>query len=408
MGLREYRPINLIGVISKTISKILANRLKMVIGTIISENQTAFLKGRYILDSPLMLNEIMAWIKKYNKKVFLLKIDFEKAYDNVCWSFLLDIMGQMGFPDLWCKWIKGILASARSSVLVNGSPTFEFNCSKGVRQGDPLSPFLFLLVMEALSNMLSKARMEGFFKERLETRRGNGVFNWRWARNPESEEERKEWKECCEALNMVSLSTGKDAWFWSGDSQIGFSVKALKSALIKDRGTHHPPNYVWCKWVPIKCNIMNWRGNLDRLPTRLNLRRRNVVISSSMCPFCEEAEESVEHLFTACSVALRVWTAFSDWCKIPPLYLFEFKDILEIHKFIKRIKKEEKIMYGLALTTAWCIWKERNEVVFKQKRCSPQDIIREFKSRSFAWFKNRSSCNYIRWTEWCKYPMYML
>ncbi|XP_021971708.1 uncharacterized mitochondrial protein AtMg01250-like [Helianthus annuus] len=73
-------------------------------------------------------------------------------------------MGQMGFPVLWCKWIKGILTSARSSVLVNESPTFEFICSKGVRQGDPLSPFLFLLVMEALSSILGKARIVGLFK----------------------------------------------------------------------------------------------------------------------------------------------------------------------------------------------------------------------------------------------------
>ncbi|KAJ0568258.1 putative RNA-directed DNA polymerase [Helianthus annuus] len=164
VGMKDYRPISLIGVISKTISMVLANRLKKVIGTIISENQTAFLKGRYILDSPLMVNEIIAWIKKVKRKAFLLKIDFEKAYDNACWGFLLNIMGQMGFPDLWCKWVEGVLKSARSAVLVNGSPTFEFSCSKGIRQGDPLSPFLFLLVMEALSSIFCKAGLEGIFK----------------------------------------------------------------------------------------------------------------------------------------------------------------------------------------------------------------------------------------------------
>ncbi|XP_021986108.1 uncharacterized protein LOC110882380 [Helianthus annuus] len=496
VGLREYRPINLIGVISKTISKVLANRLKMVIGSIISKNQTAFLKGRYILDSPLMLNGLMAWIKKYNKKALLLKIDFEKAYDNVCWNFLLDIMGQMGFPELWCKWIKGILASARSVVLVNGSPTFEFNFFKGVRQ----SPFLFLLVMEALSSILSKARREDLFKGTYKTeteemskneesnkdetskcevvcskcekseadnvkllkdvekvdkfgkpkfckfwvpikdddefvsaktkesssgdefvslkakepRFGNESDSLKsdepsveWSRQPESEEELKEWMECCKVLSMVSLSNGKDTWFWSEDSKNGFSVKAVKSAFIKDRGSGHPPNFNWCKWVPIKCNIMNWRGNLDRIPSRLNLRRRNVDIPSTMCPLCKETEESVEHLFTACSIDLRVWTAFSEWCNIPPIYLFEFKDILDIHKF-RKCSKEEKIIYGLALITSWCLWKERNEVVFNQKRCNLQDIIGELKSRSFAWVRNRSSCKSIRWTEWCKYPLYML
>ncbi|XP_021985458.1 uncharacterized mitochondrial protein AtMg01250-like [Helianthus annuus] len=70
----------------------------------------------------------------------------------------------MGFPSLWCKWVERVLSSARSSVLVNGSPTFEFGCSKGIRQGDPLSPFLFLMVMEALSSIFYKAGMEGWFK----------------------------------------------------------------------------------------------------------------------------------------------------------------------------------------------------------------------------------------------------
>ena len=63
----------------------------------------------------------------------------------------------MGFHDEWCTWVKGILQSARSAVLVNGSPTFEFNCEKGVRQGDPLSPILFLIVMEVLHCLLDKA-----------------------------------------------------------------------------------------------------------------------------------------------------------------------------------------------------------------------------------------------------------
>ncbi|XP_021971305.1 uncharacterized mitochondrial protein AtMg01250-like [Helianthus annuus] len=103
----------------------------------------------------------MDWLKKRKKKAFLLKIDFEKAYDNVNWHFLLSMMSQMGFPEKWCTWVKGIFASSRASILVNGSPTFQFNSEKGLRQGDPLSPFLFLIVMECLSWMLDKAKSIG-------------------------------------------------------------------------------------------------------------------------------------------------------------------------------------------------------------------------------------------------------
>ncbi|XP_021971503.1 uncharacterized protein LOC110866667 [Helianthus annuus] len=129
--LNNYRPINLIDIISKVVSKGLANRLKKVIGSMILESQSTFIKGNYILDGPLLINEITNWGKKTKKK--------------------------MGFLGRWCSWIKGILESARSSVLVNGSPTFEFQCQKALRQGDPISPFLFIMVMEMLSYMIDKA-----------------------------------------------------------------------------------------------------------------------------------------------------------------------------------------------------------------------------------------------------------
>ncbi|KAJ0575090.1 putative RNA-directed DNA polymerase [Helianthus annuus] len=165
VGLKDYRPITLVGVISKIISKVLSERLKAIMGKIISDTQTAFLKDRFILDGPLVINELYGWIKKTGRKGFLLKIDFEKAYDNVNWEFLLSILDQMGFPSKWCLWVKGILHSARSAILVNGSPTFDFQCQKGVRQGDPISPFLFLIAMEAFSCLIRNACDLGEIKD---------------------------------------------------------------------------------------------------------------------------------------------------------------------------------------------------------------------------------------------------
>ncbi|XP_021971349.1 uncharacterized protein LOC110866508 [Helianthus annuus] len=104
--------------------------LKGVLGEVISEYQLAFIKRKYSLDKPLVVNEIITWCKKINKQVYILKIDFEKAYDNVNWNFVIDTMRQMEFPGIWCDWIHGVLESARSAVLVNGAPTFEFQCGK--------------------------------------------------------------------------------------------------------------------------------------------------------------------------------------------------------------------------------------------------------------------------------------
>ncbi|KAK1436726.1 hypothetical protein QVD17_02508 [Tagetes erecta] len=162
--LNDFRPIHLIGSVSKVVSKVLSSRLKPVLDTIISDTQSAFIKKRNIIDGPLVINEIISWAKKKKLKLFLFKIDFEKAFDHISWDFLDNIQQQMNFPEKWRRWIMGILKSARSSVLVNGSPTFEFQYQRGVRQGDPLSPFLFILGMEALSCMFNKAVETNLFK----------------------------------------------------------------------------------------------------------------------------------------------------------------------------------------------------------------------------------------------------
>ncbi|GJS83857.1 RNA-directed DNA polymerase, eukaryota [Tanacetum coccineum] len=92
------------------------------------------------------------------------KVDFAKAYDSVRWDYLLDVLEAFGFGQTWCNWIRGTFSSARASVLVNGSPSNEFSFHCGLKQGDPLSPFLFILIMESLHLSFSRAVDEGVFK----------------------------------------------------------------------------------------------------------------------------------------------------------------------------------------------------------------------------------------------------
>ncbi|GKB35100.1 RNA-directed DNA polymerase, eukaryota, reverse transcriptase zinc-binding domain protein [Tanacetum coccineum] len=153
----DFHPISLIGFQYKIVAKILANRLSLVIGSCISPVQYAFIKGRSILDGSLILNEVIEWYRKCKKPLMIFKVDFEKAFDSVRWDFLALVMAKLGFGIRWCNWIKGCLQHARSSVLVNGSPTVGFEISRGLRQGDPLSPFLFILAMEGLNALICKA-----------------------------------------------------------------------------------------------------------------------------------------------------------------------------------------------------------------------------------------------------------
>ncbi|GKU90798.1 hypothetical protein SLEP1_g4749 [Rubroshorea leprosula] len=159
--IEEYRPISLIGVIYKILAKLLANRLKKVLENVIGEQQMAFLKGRQLMDGVVIANEVIDEVKKKKKKAFLFKIDFEKAYDKVSWSFLDHMMQKMGFCEKWRLWIQECLRSSLVSILVNGSPSRQFKVTRGLRQGDPLSPFLFLIIAEGLNGLVSEAVKNG-------------------------------------------------------------------------------------------------------------------------------------------------------------------------------------------------------------------------------------------------------
>ncbi|GKD61781.1 putative RNA-directed DNA polymerase, eukaryota, reverse transcriptase zinc-binding domain protein [Tanacetum coccineum] len=101
--------------------------------------------------------------KKAKKRLMILKVDFEKAFDSLNWSFLFSILEQMGFSAKWRNWIHSCLNSAYASILVNGSPTKEFKIERGLRQGDPLSPFLFILAVEELNVVLLEATNNNVF-----------------------------------------------------------------------------------------------------------------------------------------------------------------------------------------------------------------------------------------------------
>ncbi|GJY73440.1 RNA-directed DNA polymerase, eukaryota [Tanacetum coccineum] len=162
---KDFRPICLIGSIYKIIAKILANRLVGVLDNIVHEVQSAFISGRQILDGPFILNEILQWCKTKKKQSLIFKVDFEKAFDSVRWDFLDDVLKKFGFGNKWCDWIQSCLTSSRGSILVNGSPTKEFQFCKGLFEAvDPLSPFLFILIMESLHLSFQRVVDSGMFK----------------------------------------------------------------------------------------------------------------------------------------------------------------------------------------------------------------------------------------------------
>ncbi|GAU26497.1 hypothetical protein TSUD_361300 [Trifolium subterraneum] len=157
--MRFKREFHRNGKLTKGLNSTFIALIPKVDSSVISESQTAFVKDRQILDGILIANEVVDEARKSKKELMMFKVDFEKAYDSVDWGYLDDVMGRMSFPALWRKWIKERVCTATASVLVNGSPTEEFPLERGLRQGDPLSPFLFLLAAEGL-HVLMEAMVE--------------------------------------------------------------------------------------------------------------------------------------------------------------------------------------------------------------------------------------------------------
>ncbi|GKV32111.1 hypothetical protein SLEP1_g40740 [Rubroshorea leprosula] len=155
--IEDFRPISLIGSMYKIIAKLLANRIRLVMGSVIGVQQTAFVKDRLLVDGVLVANEVIDEAKRRRKSSFILKLDFEKAFDKVSWSYLNYMLKRMGFGDKWANWIMECLSTSTVSFLINGSATRQISVSRGLRQGDPLSPFLFLIAAEGLNGLISTA-----------------------------------------------------------------------------------------------------------------------------------------------------------------------------------------------------------------------------------------------------------
>ncbi|GJS80405.1 RNA-directed DNA polymerase, eukaryota, reverse transcriptase zinc-binding domain protein [Tanacetum coccineum] len=182
---KDFRPISLIGSIYKIIAKILTNRLVDVLGGIINEVQSAFIKDRQILDGPFILNEVMSWCKKKKKQTLLFKVDFEKAYDSVRWDFLDDVLGKFGFGDKWRKWIQCLSSIHRRD--------YHYQC--GVISN---------------SGILRSKFFNGHKK------RGGSCKKASWVHtNPRGSSELTQVEELAKVINPVVLTQSPDSWSWT-------------------------------------------------------------------------------------------------------------------------------------------------------------------------------------------------
>lgn len=160
----DYHPIALCNVYYKTISKILSLRLKPVLQEIISENQSAFIPERVISDNVLITHEMLHFLKISGATKhcsMAVKTDVSKAYDRLEWSFLETVLQRLGFHDTLIYWMMQCVTSVSYSFLINNEVSGSIIPQRGIRQGDPLSPYIFILCAEVLSGLCNKAQING-------------------------------------------------------------------------------------------------------------------------------------------------------------------------------------------------------------------------------------------------------
>lgn len=159
-SMSDYRPISLCNVAYKIVSKLMARRMKKVLPQVISETQAAFVEGRLISDNILVAHELLHALTSDNKcssEFIAIKTDISKAYDRVEWAFLDRAMKAVGFSEAWRKLIMSCVSSVRYQVLINGEPFGRITPTRGLRQGDSLSPYLFVICTEVLVQLLKIA-----------------------------------------------------------------------------------------------------------------------------------------------------------------------------------------------------------------------------------------------------------
>nr|GEW85974.1 RNA-directed DNA polymerase, eukaryota, reverse transcriptase zinc-binding domain protein [Tanacetum cinerariifolium] len=390
---KDFRPICLVGSLYKIIAKILANRLVGVLNGIVNEVQSAFISDRRILDGPFILNEVLQWCKSKHKQALIFKVDFKKAYDSVKWDFLDDVLNKFGFRNKWCKWIQCCLRSSRGSILVNGSPTEEFQFGKGLKQGDPLSLFLFILVMESLhisfQLIVDAGRFHGI-------KMGGGSVNLSHMFYADDAASGLRINMCKSKIMGVHVDGDmvknaakklgclvlKTPFSYLGSIVGGSTIPIFNFSICKvPRGVlrelegirrqffnGHEPNMgngestsfwedKWCDAGVLKDRRLprggceqNQVNELEDLMSGFD----SSTIDSILCVNCDMGVETSRHLFFSCRMAKEVTNLIARWWDVPEPECESYEEWLVWVTNVRLSLKNKKLFEGVFYVLWWC------------------------------------------------------
>eukprot|EP00253_Pinus_taeda_P021219 PITA_21219 len=288
----KFRPIALCNIIYKIILKIIATRLKLLLPLIISPEQSGYVEGRQITDGIILTHEIIHSLKISKKPGMLLKLDLSKAFDSLSWNYIEKILLAFGFNASWVRWIMSLLTSSFFLVLINGIPSETFHPSRGIRQGDPLSPFLFIIAAEGLGRSIKHAQQAARLKG-LSFHNSPAVTHQQFVDDtmlygyPSIQEARH-----LKSL-LADFSEASGTSINQSKSQIFFfhTPSVIQSAILRIlrfSSTKLPSTYLGAPLIASNLKHSAWKSLLDKLEAKLsswthrslNMASRLVLIKS--------------------------------------------------------------------------------------------------------------------------------
>ena len=274
-SVKEFRPIACCTVMYKIISKVITQRMHEVIHTIISDSQAGFIPGRKIGDNIILAHELVkAYTRKNVSPMSMLKIDLQKAYDSVEWPFLEQVMEGLGFPDLFTQWVMKCVKTVNYTIVVNGQNTQRFDAAKGLRQGDPMSPFLFTIAMEYLSRLLKGLKEEKNFKYHPKCAKLD-VTHLCFADDLLlfSRGDLNSIKELHKCFTEFSQASGLQANLNKSSIYCGGVQKEVRQQIVQQLGytiEELPFKYLGVSLSSKKLNTIQWYPLIDKIMARIN------------------------------------------------------------------------------------------------------------------------------------------
>ncbi|XP_057733852.1 uncharacterized protein LOC130949032 [Arachis stenosperma] len=280
--IKDLRPISMVGCVYKVISKILSRRMRDVMPGLVGESQSAFVKGRKIHDGALIACETVQWLKLKRKASAIIKLDFQKAYDRVKWGFVDIVLEKMGFGRTWRTWVRECVTSASVSILINGSPSKPFKMERGLRQGDPLSPCLFVLVVDVLNRMIGEAVRNNRISPLLVGRDKIELSHLQFADDtilfcPPEEETIRNYKRllrCFEMMSGLSINFEKSNLIPVNCSQEWVSHMCQ---ILGCQETALPVRYLGISLGANPRLVKTWKPVIEKVEEKLNLWKAKVL-----------------------------------------------------------------------------------------------------------------------------------